>query len=833
MSEAAARAAERIEGEARPVTITFGIHGMTCANCAARIESALGRLDGVTRADVNFASEKATVEFNPREQSLAGITATVEKLGYHTIENQVQLSLVGMTCANCAARIEKALSGLPGVLKATVNFAAETALVDYLPGVTGISDLKRAVRNLGYEAFVKDEEGARDAEKEARERELRRQWFLFVFSAFLTVPLLVYMFKELLEGTFLAFNPPSIFMSPYFQLVLAIPIQFYAGWQFYVDSYHNLKNRTANMSVLIAMGTSAAFFYSLAITLWGRYLGRSDVYFETGAVIITLIILGKYLEALAKGRTSEAIKKLMGLQAKTARIVRNGEEVDVPVEEVAVGDVIVVRPGEKIPVDGVISEGHSTVDESMITGESMPVEKKVGDEVIGATINRYGTFKFQATKVGRDTALAQIIKVVEEAQGSKAPIQRMADVISSYFVPAVIGAAFITFILWYVIAGDFKGGLLAFTAVLVIACPCALGLATPTAIMVGTGLGAEKGILIRGGEYLEQACKLNTVVLDKTGTITKGQPAVTDVVSLGSWTEDWLLQVAARTEKNSEHPLAQAIATYAREVGHDLPDVEEFEAIPGHGVKALVDDHQVLIGNSRLMKRFDVDLAPVVERKEALEAEGKTAVIVAVDGKAAGLVAVADTLKETSAEAVQMLHQMGIEVWMITGDNERTARAIARQVGIKPEHVMAEVLPEDKARQVQALKREGRVVAMVGDGINDAPALAAADLGIAIGTGTDVAMETAGITLMRGDLRGTVAAIRLSRQTLRKIKQNLFWALFYNSLGIPVAAFGFLAPAIAGAAMAFSSVSVVSNSSLLKRYDPTRGFSAGGAPVSL
>ena len=800
--------------------LNLGVVGMTCANCAANIQRTLGKLDGVKESVVNFATERAAVTFDPSVVGLADLKRAVEDLGYGLVEGKVKLGVVGMTCANCAAKIERRLAGLPGVLQVSVNFGNESALVEYLPGVVGLPEFKRAVRDLGYKAFARDEEGAADAEKQVREREMKRQWRLFLVSAALTIPLLVYMFSELLR-----LRVPMIFHNPWFQSVLATPVQFYAGWQFYVDSYHNLKNRTANMSVLVAMGTSAAYLYSLAVTLWGSRLGRSDVYFETGAVIITLIILGKYLEAVAKGRTSEAIKKLMGLQAKTARVARGDEEMDIPVDEVEVGDLVVVRPGEKIPVDGVVREGHSAVDESMLTGESLPVEKRPGDQVIGATLNKHGAFKFEATKVGKETALAQIVRVVEEAQASKAPIQRLADVVSSYFVPTVVGIAVLTFAAWYLAAGDFTRALLYFTAVLVIACPCALGLATPTAIMVGTGLGAEKGILIRGGEHLEKACQLNTIVLDKTGTITRGEPSVTDVVPLGGYDSAAVLQLAGRAEKRSEHPLAEAIVDRAKQENDALADPSEFEAIPGHGVRAMVDGREIYVGNSKLMRERGVDLTEVRPVQEKLESEGKTAMTVAVDGVAAGVVAVADTIKETSAEAIWTLQGMNIQVWMITGDNRRTADAIAKQVGIAPEHVLAEVLPEDKAKRVQMLKGEGRAVGMVGDGINDAPALVAADLGIAIGTGTDVAMEAAGITLMRGDLRGIVAAIRLSRQTMRKIKQNLFWALIYNTIGIPIAALGFLAPAIAGAAMAFSSVSVVSNSSLLKRYNPMHGFS--------
>jgi len=734
-------------------------------------------------------------------------------------EQKVSLAIRGMTCAACANRIEKGLAKLPGVTEAHVNLALEKASVTFDPSHISVEDLTAKVRDLGYQAYVPELLG-RDAEKEAREAEIRRQRTMFVFSAILSAQLLLAMVGHV----FGVDNALVGWLSNgWVQLALATPVQFYAGWQFYVDSYYNLRNRSANMSVLVALGTSAAYLYSLASMLF-PHLGISGLYLETSAVLITLILLGKLLEAEAKGRTSEAIKKLMGLQPKTARIVRDGQEVDVPVEEVQVGDLIVVRPGERIPVDGVIEEGRSSVDESMITGESLPVEKTVGDEVVGATINKFGTFRFRATKVGRDTVLAQIIKVVEEAQSSKAPIQRMADVVSAYFVPAVVAVAAVTFIGWYATTGDFTRALLNMTAVLVIACPCALGLATPTAIMVGTGRGAENGILFKGGEHLEKAHELDVVVLDKTGTITRGEPEVTDVVTVGNLDEDTLLEWVARAEKRSEHPLAQAVVAAAEARGLELADGTDFEAIPGQGVRARVDGHALLVGNRKLMSRHGIDIEPCEEALQRLEAEGKTAVLAAVDGAVAGIVAVADTVKPTSAEAIAMLRDMGLRVMMITGDNRRTADAIARQVGIDPADVMAEVLPEDKARKVEELRNQGFSVAMVGDGINDAPALATADVGIAIGTGTDVAMEAADITLMRGDLRGIVAAIRLSRATMGKIRQNLFWALIYNTIGIPFAAFGMLNPIIAGAAMAFSSVSVVTNSSLLKRFNPQEGF---------
>ncbi|HHW98077.1 MAG TPA: copper-translocating P-type ATPase, partial [Firmicutes bacterium] len=608
--------------------------------------------------------------------------------------------------------------------------------------------------------------------------------------------------------------------APLVQFIFATPVQFLVGWSFYKGAYRSLKSGSANMDVLVALGTSAAYFLSVYNTFFVPVAPGEmpHLYFESSAVIITLILLGKYLEARAKGKTSEAIRKLMGLQAKTARVVRDEQEIDVPIADVVVGDIVVVRPGEKIPVDGEVVSGTSSVDESMLTGESIPVDKGPGDLVVGATINKHGAFRFRATKVGADTALAQIIKVVEDAQGSKAPIQRMADTISGIFVPVVVGIAALTFIVWYLVTGNAEQAIINMTAVLVIACPCALGLATPTSIMVGTGKGAENGILFKGGEHLENAHRVQDVILDKTGTITKGEPAVTDVIVFPDWrgAEEELLTLAASVEQASEHPLGQAIVNHAKETGLELAVAADFQAIPGHGIVARAADKQVLVGNRKLLKEQGIDFEVHLETLEQLEEQGKTAMLVATDGQAAGIIAVADTVKPESAAAIAALQEMGLGVYMITGDNWRTARAIAEQVGIKQDHVFAEVLPEHKAEAVQKLRDSGRVVAMVGDGINDAPALATADVGLAIGTGTDVAMEAADITLMRGNLQSIVSAIRLSRLTLRNIKQNLFWAFFYNSLGIPVAALGLLNPIVAGAAMAFSSVSVVTNALRLR-----------------
>ena len=795
--------------------VTLAIGGMTCAACANRVEKGLSKVEGVSKAAVNFAIEKATVTFNSESTTVEELINTVQKLGFEVKTERVELKLIGMTCAACANRIEKKLNKLSGVNKATVNFATETATVNFSSGEVSVKDMLKAIESLGFSAKKKEDTTNPDKEKEERENEIRRQRNMFIMSAILSFPLVAVMVLELAS-----FHVNDFFMNPLFQFVLATPVQFIAGAQFYRGAYHTLRSGGANMDVLVALGTSAAYFYSVVNTFFVE--GMHMLYYETSAVLITLIILGKLLEAKAKGRTSEAIKKLIGLQPKTARVVREGQEIDIPIEEVEARDIILVRPGEKIPVDGKIVDGNSTVDESMLTGESIPVDKNPGDDVIGATINKHGSFKFEATKVGKDTALSQIIKIVEEAQGSKAPIQRTADVISGFFVPTVVVIAILTFVVWYFFLTPPEGfdaftwALINFTAVLVIACPCALGLATPTSIMVGTGRGAENGILIKGGEHLEKAHKVTAVVLDKTGTITKGEPELTDVITIGDFNQDELLRLAASAERGSEHPLGEAIVAGAKNKGIELSDPQNFNAIPGYGIEADIDGKRVLLGNLKLMEKNNIAIKELLKEKEVLENGGKTAMLIAVAGDAAGLVAVADTVKESSRAAIQSLQKMGIEVIMITGDNTRTAQAIAKQVGV--DKVLAEVLPEDKAREVQKLKDQGKVVAMVGDGINDAPALVTADVGIAIGTGTDVAMEAADITLMRGDLVGVPASIKLSKATMTNIKQNLFWALIYNSLGIPIAAMGFLSPIIAGAAMAFSSVSVVTNALRLRKW---------------
>lgn len=721
----------------------------------------------------------------------------------------------GMSCAACAARIEKGLTKLEGVNTANVNFAMEKATIEYDSSEIKVSEMIKAIEALGYNA-EKAEEITQDREKEQREKEIKKLRITLIISIILSSPLVFAMISSLL-----GLDIPLIH-NPYLQLIIATPIQFVIGFRFYKHAFYALRSKSANMDVLISMGTSAAYFFSLYNVFFEpmKMGGMKDLYFEAAAVIITLILLGKYLEAVAKGKTSEAIKKLMGLQAKTARVIRNGAEEDIPIEEVEVGDLIVVRPGEKIPVDGKIMEGNSSIDEAMLTGESLPVEKKPGDLCIGATINKFGTFKFEATKIGKDTVLSQIVKMVEDAQGSKAPIQKIADQVSGIFVPVVVGIALITFLIWLFVSGDFTKAIVSAVAVLVIACPCALGLATPTAIMVGTGKGAENGILIKGGEHLEMAYKLNAVVLDKTGTITKGQPDVTDIILLGNLDRDEVLKLASITEKSSEHPLGVAIYEYGKKEIGNISNPEKFEAIPGRGVSAFIENKIIYMGTRKLMVEKNIDIGNIESTITRLEDDGKTAMLFAINNTIEAIIAVADTLKENSREAIEDLQKMGIDVYMITGDNKRTAKAIAKLVGIT--NILAEVLPENKAEEVEKLKKMGKVVAMVGDGINDAPALATADIGMAIGTGTDVAIEAADITLMRGDLRTIPAAIRLSRKTMNKIKQNLFWAFFYNIIGIPFAALGFLNPMIAGGAMAFSSVSVVTNSLSLKRYNPNK-----------
>jgi len=825
---------------------TIHIRGMTCASCVQTIEEVLHKLDGVLEANVNFAAEKAVVDFDPSKLDRARLEKAIKDAGYEPVRHEIVLKALGMASPHCAGLVEKALLDTPGVLSADINFSLETVKVAYDPSVVTVAQIKKAIFDAGYKPMDIEGESAEDREREARRHEIRKQAIFTAMSWLLSVPIMLGTFREFFGiGGF----TPEWLASPYVLWALTTPLMLGPGAQFFIGTYRGLRHGYTDMNLLIATGTGAAYILGVVNTVFpdAGFGGPEVAFFETAALLIAFLVTGRYLEALTKGRTSEAIRKLMGLKPKTARIVRDGQEVDVPVDDVVVGDFVVVRPGEKIPVDGIVRDGYSAVDESMITGESIPVEKKVGDEVIGATINKTGLLKFEATKVGKETALAQIIKLIEDAQAAKPKIQRLADKVAGRFILAVHVLALFTFLFWFFVGYDayFRGGtfllsstsvfsispgvfsvLLAIT-VLIISCPCAVGLATPSAIMAGTGKGAEFGVLIKGGDALERAHKVNTIILDKTGTLTKGEPSLTDVVASDAVGEGEALRLAAIAERGSEHPLGEAIVRGAEARSIPLDDAERFVAIPGHGIAAEYKGKGILLGTRKLMKDRGVrEVEKCLPAMERLEAEGKTAMLLAVDGVAAGVVAVADTLKEHSAEAVARLKKLGLEVVMLTGDNRRTASAIARTVGI--DRVLAEVLPEDKANEIKRLQSQGRIVAMVGDGINDAPALTQADVGIAIGSGTDIAKEAGHIILVKEDLRDIVTALELSRKTIRKIKQNLFWAFVYNAAGVPIAA-GVLysvvpvlvSPELAALFMATSSVSVTLNTLLLKRFRPS------------
>lgn len=817
----------------------LNIRGMTCAACAQRIEKKVRKLSGINQANVNLASEKLFVEYDGSQVKLNDIKEAVSKIGYEVAEKsenaKVTIPIGGMTCAACAQRIEKVVGKLEGVESASVNLATEKATVIYDPQTVRLSAIKAAIEKIGYKALEVNKTDASDEDRVRKQKEIRIMWTKFIVSALFAVPLLYIAMAPMISFVklpFPAFLDPMQYPLRYAltELLLVAPA-IGVGYRFYTVGFKALIQRSPNMDSLIAIGTTSAVLYSIYNLFQiadGHLMAVESLYFESAGVIITLILLGKSLEAVSKGRTSDAIKKLMGLAPKTAVILENGAEKEIPIDEVEIGDIIVVKPGDKIPVDGKVLGGHTSIDESMLTGESMPVEKGEGDPVYAASLNTTGTIQFKAEKIGSDTALAQIIKLVEDAQGSKAPIAQMADVVSGYFVPVVCIIALVSGLAWYFgTGGDLKFALTIFISVMVIACPCALGLATPTAIMVGTGKGAEFGILIKGGEALETAHKVNTIVFDKTGTITEGKPAVTDIMIAGDISREKLLQLAASAEKGSEHPLGQAIVRGAEEEGIALYETEQFEALTGRGIKARIDGADVLAGNRKLMEDENISLKGMEEASDHLAEEGKTPMYVTVDGSLAGIVAVADVVKQSSREAIERLHKMGIEVAMITGDNKKTAAAIARQVGI--DRVLSEVLPQDKSDEVKKLQAEGRKVAMVGDGINDAPALAQADVGIAIGSGTDVAMESADIVLMHSDLMDVPAAVELSQKTIRNIKQNLFWAFGYNVIGIPIAAgilhllFNgpLLNPIFAAAAMSLSSVSVLSNALRLKNFKPS------------
>ena len=799
---------------------------MHCAGCASRVEKALTKVSGVREVNVNYANETARLRYASSAGNVDEIMHAVQDAGYDIRISRTEIRVQGMSCASCVKRVEDALKSVAGATDVSVNLNTEIAVVHHVSGLVDPGDLISSIRSAGYEAAVTTDDASEDIEAETRreaEKRLRRRLY---FSGALTLLILLFSFNRIF--TFMNSIQESVRWITMFVLTSAVIL--YPGRQFYVNAWKALKNRAADMNTLIAVGTGAAFIYSAASTFFSEVLPSNmrHVYYDTAAVIITLILFGKLLEARAKSRTSQAIRRLAGLQPKTARVIRNGDELDIPIEDVSVGDVVIVRPGEKIPVDGEVISGHSTVDESMITGEAIPVEKKSGDSVIGATINSAGSFEFKALRVGKEMMLSRIIQLVREAQGSKAPIQRLADTIAGIFVPVVIGIAILAFLLWFFTGPEpsLIYALVTFVTVLIIACPCALGLATPTSIMVGTGRGAEMGILIKGGEILETAHRIATVVLDKTGTITEGKPVVTDISPVNGYDVDQLISLAAAVEKRSEHPLSEAVISEAGDRNLKIENVDGFKAVPGKGARGFVGNKEVLVGNQAFMRENDIDLDPARDISKSISSEGKTPLHVAVNGRLSGMIAVSDRVKPDSAAAIERLHKMGLEVVMLTGDNAESASAIAKSVAV--DRVYSNVLPEQKAELVKSIQTEGTVVAMVGDGINDAPALAQADVGIAMGTGTDVAMESGDITLIKGNLNGVVSAIQLSNATVKNIKQNLFGSFIYNVLGIPVAAgvlYPFfeimLNPMFAAAAMAASSVTVVTNALRLRKFRTT------------
>jgi P-type Cu+ transporter len=832
----------------RLTQFTLPVTGMTCASCVGRVERFLAKADGVVEATVNLATESATATYDPDRVDIARLVEAVAESGYEVPTEDTILNISGMSCASCVSRVERFLGEVPGVLEATVNLATEQARARYVIGAVTEADLRRAVADSGYEVLILEDDestdgaGVTDGDEDPLERRRRGAQVKLRNLAAVAIGLGILAMWGSLHWVSWLWSPDFLH-EPYVMLALAIPVQFWAGWGFYRGAWATAKHFSADMNTLIAVGTSAAFFYSLVLTVWPEALAGTDAevvyYYDTAMIIVGLILLGRYLEARAKGQTSAAIKRLIGLRPKTARIERDDEEIEIPIEQVALNDIVIVRPGEKVPVDGEVVAGASALDESMVTGESIPTEKSVGDTVIGATINTTGSLRVRATRVGKDSVLSQIIRLVEEAQTSKAPVQQLADWVAARFVPVVIGIAITTFLVWFFMGPEpvVTHALVSFVAVLVIACPCALGLATPTAIMVGTGKGAEFGILIRSGEALETAGKVDTLVLDKTGTITRGTPELTDVVPFGGFDEAEIVRLVAGAEGDSEHPIARAIVRGAEAREVEAPSSGSFRSITGGGVRAQVGDREVVVGTAALLVEEGIAVGDAVDTADSLATGGKTPMYAAIDGELAAVLAVADTLKPESAAAIEKIHRMGLRVIMLTGDNRRTGEAIAREVGI--DEVRAEVRPEDKAAIIKELQAEGHVVAMAGDGINDAPALAQANLGVAMGNGTDIAMESAGITLVRGDLRGVIAAINLSKRTMRTIKQNLFWAFAYNTLLIPLAA-GALYPAFeiqlnpmfAAGAMALSSLSVVSNSLRLRRYRMDVGMAATPVPAS-